>query len=100
MSSQSVKLKNAIKHYSEAQAAWEKGQQETAISLLGKALELDPDSYKYNYSLGTCLAISGKFAEAVAPLQKSLEIYPGYEFAKDTLEWCQRNLAGQTPAQE
>lgn len=64
--------------------AWQLGRDD-AISLLGRAVALKPDSAKMHNDLGAMLAACARLTEAAASFQRAIEINPRYTEARANL---------------
>jgi Flp pilus assembly protein TadD len=78
----------------EGRAALEKGDLEGAIAKLRHAVQLRPDSFEAQSTLGTILELQGDVAGARAAYQRALELNPADAAARASLE----RLAGPVAA--
>lgn len=76
--------------------ASERGQYDTAIERMGRAIELAPNSATFYISLGNVHAQRRRFAEAVTAYRKALELRPIDSMVHGHLALAQRAL-GQLP---
>src|SRR5260370_3085053 len=61
------------------------GHHDEAIAEAGRALELAPDSATLNHILGFVLHFAGRPADAIGPIERALEIDPGFMAGFNTL---------------
>ncbi|HER40303.1 MAG TPA: hypothetical protein ENO10_03695 [Salinimicrobium catena] len=64
------------------------GKMDKSLSMVNKALELDPLSPVINRVIGDVYYSSHKYDEAISPLQKTLELEPCMPFAHLNLSLC------------
>ncbi len=70
--------KQATRHFNMALVMQKRGQTDSAISELNKALELEPDMGEAHGQLGCLYLEQGKIGEARAALDKSYDLNPEY----------------------
>jgi tetratricopeptide (TPR) repeat protein len=73
------------------------GHHDEAIAEAGRALELAPDSAVLNHIVGFVLHFAGRPSEAIGPIERSLEIDPGFTAGFKTLALA-RAATGQGDA--
>lgn len=71
-----TKTKSALDHLGEGLEYYKKDQFEEADACFTKALELEPDNFKANYSKGLVLQDLGKPFEAIKFLTRATELGP------------------------
>lgn len=64
------------------------GRSEEGISILRRARAEYPDDARLAFALAQALERRGRLAESVAPLERALELDPGFEAATDALTWA------------
>jgi hypothetical protein len=80
------------------EVAYHKGDYEGAQSLLRRAITADPEDADSHYFLGVVLFKRGLFDEAAASFERTLELRPGNNQVRRSLEMARARDAGALPA--
>jgi tetratricopeptide (TPR) repeat protein len=75
----------AMTHYNSANREWRAGRLDVAVREYREGIRWRPDDAGFHRALGMALAQQGRHAEAVAALQRSLELDPANVFTHDVL---------------
>ncbi len=91
---------NQAKKAREKQTSQEKEERERQVEMFHKVLEIDPVDQVANFGLGSIYLDTGKFEEALAPLQTVVEHYRDYSAAYLALGKTLEQLARKEEAAE